>query len=145
MRNWWTAVDKKRFRLKTKGFVKHYTKYSIDGIPVNARLTLGENIADVGGLLIAYGAFKKYLKETQSYKVIDELTPEQRFFVGYARIDREKMRPEEQKRMTLIDPHSHGEVRANAACSLVPEFGEVFGVREGDGMYLPPEKRVALW
>ena len=147
MQDWWKKEDETAFKQRAAQFVEYYKKYKADGVPVNAELTLGENIADVGGLTIALGAFEKYMEKEgiDKNELVDGLTAEQRFFVGWARVWAGKVRPEEAERLRISDPHAPGEVRVNAVLSLIPQFADAFGVKPGDKMHTPPEDRPKLW
>lgn len=145
LRDWWTKDDHDKFAAKTKMLVEQYNGYSpLPGYTVNGELTLGENIADNSGLAVAYKAWKLSLKGKPA-PVIDGLTGEQRFFIGFGQIWRSKMREQLQIQLIKIDPHSPGEFRANGALRNMTPFYETFGVKDGDKMYLAPEKRVSIW
>lgn len=145
LRNWWTDEDKTKFEERKNALAAQYDGYEvIDGLTVNGQFTSGENIGDLGGLAIAYQAWKMSL-DGQEAPVIDGWTGEQRFFLGWAQVWKTKARPEETKRLLTIDPHSPPRFRANGAAVNVPEFYEAFDVKEGDGMFLPPEDRVKIW
>lgn len=143
--DWWTPQDKKRFKQKTQKFVDYYSSLESDGMKVNGKLTLGENIADVGGITIAYYALQRRLERDSNHSTIDDLTPEQRLFTGWARVWAKKMTPELAQQRILTDPHSPGEVRTNGVLAIVPEFYEAFNVVEGDKMYIDPKDRPTLW
>ncbi|MBI2596153.1 M13 family metallopeptidase [Candidatus Daviesbacteria bacterium] len=145
LQDWWPENVKQGFKNGSKAFIAHYSKYSVEGVPVNAEYTLGENIGDVAGLTIGFAAYKKYQKRTGENEIIDGLTPEQRYFIGYARTECGLMRLEERKRRYKTDPHSPSEVRVNAALSIIPYFVEAFGIKPGDQMYIPPQEYPALW
>jgi putative endopeptidase len=113
-------------------------------VHVNGALTIGENIGDLGGACVAYQAYKISLQGAPA-PVIDGLTGEQRFFIGYAQIWNGKLRPEETKRLIATDPHSPAEFRANQILKNLPEFYEAFGVVEGDPLWLPESERVRIW
>ena len=113
-------------------------------ISVNGELTLGENIGDLGGLSIAHKAWKISLNG-QASPVIDGLTGEQRFFMGWAQAWRAKARDEYLRRQVLADPHAWAEFRANGPLGNIPEFYEAFGVKPGDKLYREPDKRVKIW
>lgn len=145
MVNWWTAEDKATFDAATKKLAKQYDGIKInETLNANGSLTLGENIADQGGLLISYDAFKMATKG-QEEKEIDGLTPDQRFFVGYARVWGQNITPEEMIRRTKVDVHSLGEYRVNQALKNIPAFYKAYNIQEGDPMYLAPEERVIVW
>jgi predicted metalloendopeptidase len=145
LRNWWTAEDQARFKAKTDMLVKQYDAFEpLPGYHVNGALTLGENIGDNSGLAIAYKAYKISL-HGQPAPVIDGLTGDQRFFMGWAQVWRSKMREAQQIVQVKTDPHSPGQFRANGTLRNQAAFYEAFGVKEGDKMYLPPEQRVTIW
>jgi putative endopeptidase len=145
LRDWWTKEDHKNFAAKTKMLVAQYNAYSpLPGYNINGELTLGENIADNSGVAIAYKAYKLSLKGKKA-PVIDGLTGDQRFFMGFAQVWRMKMREPRQIVQIKTDPHSPGQFRANGTMRNQPGFYEAFGVKEGDKMYLPPKDRVIMW
>jgi predicted metalloendopeptidase len=111
---------------------------------VNGKLTLGENIADNSGMAIAYKAYKLSLKGKPA-PVIDGLTGDQRFFMGFGQVWRIKVREDQQLVLLKSDSHSPGQFRANGTMVNQPGFYEAFNVKEGDKMYIPPEKRVIIW
>jgi len=145
LRNWWTAEDQEKFKAKTKTLVEQYNAYSpVAGHFLNGELTLGENIADNAGIVMALRAYKLSLQGKPA-PVIDGWTAEQRLFMGLAQARRGKSR--EQRAITLIkvDPHSPGEFRVNGSLVNHPDFYSSFDVKPGDKMYLTPEKRVSIW
>ena len=145
LRNWWTADDLARFKAKTDMLVKQYDAFEpIPGYHVNGALTLGENIGDNSGLSIAYKAYKISL-HGQPAPVIDGLSGDQRFFMGFGQVWRSKMRDAAQIVQVKTDPHSPGQFRANGTLRNQAAFYEAFGVKEGDKMYLKPEDRVTIW
>jgi endothelin-converting enzyme/putative endopeptidase len=145
LRDWWTAADHKNFEAKTKMLVNQYNQFEpIKGYHVNGELTLGENIADNSGLAIAYKAYRLSL-EGRPAPVIDGLTGEQRFYMGFGQVWRSKMREAQQIVQVKTDPHSPGRFRANGTVVNQPGFYEAFGVKEGDKLYLKPEERVIIW
>jgi predicted metalloendopeptidase len=145
MRNWWTEEDGKRFAEKTKVLVQQYASYSpLPGYNVNGELTLGENIGDNSGLAIAYKAYKLSLKGKPA-PVINGLTGDQRFYMGWGQVWRAKMREPAQINQVKTDPHSPAQFRANGTLKNQPGFYEAFGVKEGDKMYLAPKDRVIIW
>lgn len=144
-KTWWTKTDSTRFAKKAKCLVKEFNGYEVEsGLNVNGQLTLGENIADLGGISIAYDAYQLRLKET-GRKDIDGYTPEQRFFLGYATTEREQERPEFRKTQVLTDPHSPSRFRVNGPLSNLPEFYEAFGVKKGDKLYRALKDRAKIW
>jgi endothelin-converting enzyme/putative endopeptidase len=145
LRDWWTEDDTTRFEERKNMLAAQYDSYEvIDGLTINGQFTSGENIGDLGGLGIAYKAYQLSL-EGQESPVIDGLTGDQRFFIGWAQVWRSKSRPEETKRRLTTDPHSPAKFRANGAAVNITAFYDAFEVTEGDGMYLPPEERVKIW
>lgn len=145
LREWWTAEDDAEFRKRTAGLVAQYSAYSpLSGLNVNGELTLGENIADLSGLTVAYRAWRLSLGG-QEAPVIDGLTGEQRFFMGWAQVWARKYRDDDMRRRLLTDPHSPSEYRANGVLLNMPEFQTAFGVKEGDVLYRKPEERVKIW
>ncbi|WP_281560179.1 M13 family metallopeptidase [Thalassomonas sp. RHCl1] len=145
LRNWWSEQDLAEFAKRTKSLVDQYQGYKVfDDLHVNGELTLGENIGDLSGVTIAYKAYKASLDGKEA-PVIDGLTGDQRFFMGYAQIWRSKMVEKTMRNRVATDPHSPGEFRALGSLSNMNEFYEAFDVKEGDAMYLPPEKRVKIW
>jgi predicted metalloendopeptidase len=145
LRDWWSASDHKNFAAKTKMLVNQYNGYSpLPGYNVNGELTLGENIADNSGLAIAYKAYKLSLKGKKA-PVINGLTGDQRFYMGWAQVWRVKMREAQQVVQVKTDPHSPGQFRANGTLMNQPAFYSAFGVKQGDKMYLAPSARVIIW
>ncbi len=145
MRNWWTEEDGKRFGEKTKALIAQYAAFSpLEGYNVNGELTLGENIGDNSGLAIAYKAYKISLKGKPA-PVIDGLTGDQRFYMGWGQVWRTKMREPAQIAQIKTDPHSPAQYRANGTLKNQPGFYEAFGVKAGDKMYLAPKDRVIIW
>ena len=145
LRDWWTAEDRARFKERTQMLVKQYSAYSpLPGYSVNGQLGLGENIGDNSGIFIAYKAYKLSLGGKPA-PVIDGLTGDQRFFMGWAQVWRIKMRDEAMINQIKVGPHSPGMYRANGAVINHPAFHEAFGVKEGDKMYVAPKDRVSIW
>jgi endothelin-converting enzyme/putative endopeptidase len=145
LRDWWTEEDAARFDERKEKLAAQYDGYEVlDGLTINGEFTSGENIGDLGGLGIAYKAYRISLNGEEA-PVIDGLTGDQRFFLGWAQVWRAKARDEEAKRLLTIDPHSPPKFRANGAAVNVDAFYEAFDVQEGDGMYLQPEERVKIW
>jgi putative endopeptidase len=143
LRSWWTAKDDEQFKARTGVVVEQYNNYvAVDTLHVNGKLTLGENIADLGGVAIAYAAFQKSLAG-KPRTAIDGFTPEQRFFLGYAREWRGKFRPEYIRLRTLTDPHSPNYWRAIGPLSNLPEFARAFGCKPGDAMVR--EAQAKIW
>jgi predicted metalloendopeptidase len=145
LRDWWTAADRANFKAKADALTKQYDGYSpLPGYYVKGALTLGENIADNSGVAVAYKAYKLSLGGKPA-PVIDQLTGEQRFYMGFGQVWRSKMREEAQIKQVKTDPHSPGQFRANGTMKNQPGFYDAFGVKEGDPMYLAPEQRVIIW
>ncbi|WP_434938940.1 M13 family metallopeptidase [Shewanella sp. HL-SH8] len=145
MRDWWTEADLKAFEAKGNALITQYSGYKVfDDLNVNGELTLGENIGDLSGVTIAYKAYKMSLNG-QEAPVIDGLTGDQRFFMGFSQIWRVKMKEEAMRNRVATDPHSPGHFRALGALSNMPEFYTTYDVKEGDKMYLAPESRVKIW
>lgn len=145
LKSWWTLEDRKRFEAKAKKVEKQFNTYEVaDGLKVNGKLTLGENIADLGGLSIAYDAYQLALARTER-KDLDGLTPEQRFFISFAVFERENVRPEFEKMQVLTDPHSPGKFRINSPVSNYEEFYKAFNVTKTDKLYRTPGSREMVW
>jgi putative endopeptidase len=145
LRNWWTDEDRKAFDAVTSRLVAQYEAYSpIPGQHLNGKLTLGENIADLSGLQIAYKAWKLSLNGKPA-PVIDGFTGEQRFFYGFAQVWRNKTREERALQLLTIDPHSPGQFRADGATINADAFHDAFGTKPGDKMWKAPADRLRLW
>lgn len=144
--DWWTAEDAVRFTERADKLVDQYDQIIvIDTLHANGRFTLGENIADHGGLLVAHQAYLNSLKGKETPAPIDGFTNEQRFFLGYATLWGQNIRPEEIRRRTKIDPHSLGKWRVNAALRNIAPFYAAFDIKEGDPMFMVPTDRVVIW
>lgn len=145
LRNWWTPEDLSKFKAKTVQLAAQYDQYTVvDTIHVNGKFTLGENIGDLGGLNIAYEAFKM-TKQGQSKKKIDGLTPDQRFFLAWAQVWRGASRPEMAAQMIKTDPHSPGQYRTIGTPVNMDAWYEAFNVKPGDKLYKKPEDRIKIW
>lgn len=143
--DWWTADDATRFTERANKLVAQYDNILVlDTMHANGSYTLGENIADQGGLLISHQAYLNSL-QGQTPAVIDGFTGEQRFYLGYATLWAQNIRDEEIVRLTKMDPHSLGKWRVNAALKNIDAFYEAFGIKEGDAMYMQPADRVNIW
>ena len=145
MHDWWKESDGKNFTERTDKYADFFSQ--IDVLPdlkANGRLTLGENLADHGGLQVAYAAFKNATKNNP-LPVIDGLTADQRFFLAYAGVWAGNITEAEIRNRTKSDPHSLGRWRVNGALPHIDVWYEAFGVKEGDKMYIPKEKRLQLW
>ncbi|MGS2738901.1 M13 family metallopeptidase [Sinomicrobium sp. M5D2P17] len=146
LENWWTDKDLEQFQGLGNDLAEQYS--SIEVLPevfINGKFTLGENIGDLGGVNAAYDGLQLYLKEHGNPGPIDGYTPEQRFFMSWATVWRSKIREEGLKNQIKTDPHSPGQYRATQPLLNVDVFYEAFDIKEGDGMYLEPEKRVKIW
>ena len=145
LKDWWTAEDAKQFNLRADKLADQYSSIIVlDTVHANGRFTLGENIADHGGLRVSYTAFKNATKG-QDLKPIDGFTPDRRFYLAYAGLWAQNIRDEEILRLTKIDPHSLGKWRVNAALRNLESFFQAFGITEKDPMYMKPEDRVTIW
>jgi putative endopeptidase len=145
LRDWWKKDDADKFKTRADMVVDQYNGFTVlDTIHVNGRLTLGENLADLGGLNVAYEAFKK-TKEGQSETKIDGFTPDQRFFLSWAQVWRSNQRPESASSRILTDPHSPEQYRTNAPISNIDAWYKAFNVQPGDKMYKKPEDRIKIW
>lgn len=145
LKNWWTEEDQKKFKGKANQVVEQYNAFTVlDTIHVNGKLTLGENIADLGGLSMAYDAFTR-TKQFKEGKKIDGLTPAQRFFINWAQVWRSNTLPETAAQLILTDPHSPGMHRANGPVVNIDAWYEAFNVQPGDKMYKAPEQRIRIW
>ncbi|WP_339628440.1 M13 family metallopeptidase [uncultured Maribacter sp.] len=146
LKNWWTEQDLKAFTERADALAVQYDSVSVlEGVNVNGKFTLGENIGDLGGLLGAYDGLQRYYAENGRPEDIDGFTPEQRFFMSWATVWRTKSRDEALRTQIKTDPHSPGMVRATQPLLNIQEFYDAFGIKEGDAMYLAPEKRVHIW
>ncbi|MGI9222439.1 MAG: M13 family metallopeptidase [Woeseiaceae bacterium] len=145
LRNWWTDEDRAEFEKRTSKLIAQFDAYKpFDDLSVNGEFTLGENIGDLGGLGITYLAYQMSLNGEES-PVIDGFTGEQRVFIGYAQVWRNKYRDERLRQLIETDPHAPSMYRANGGVRNVPEWYEAFDVQESDALYLPPEERVKIW
>jgi putative endopeptidase len=143
--DWWAPEDVVKFVDRTKRLGAQYSAFEpLPGAHVNGDLTMGENIADLGGLLIALDAYHMSLKG-EAAPVINGLTGDQRFFLGAAQVWRAAARPDDERRRLVSDPHSPPRFRANGTVRNVDAWYEAFGVKPGDAMYLPPDQRVHIW
>jgi len=146
LRNWWSAQDLALFKQRTGQVAAQYSSYTVlDSLHVNGQLTLGENLADYGGLNIAYQAMEQALAKKGRPANIDGFTPEQRFFLGFAQVWRNNTRPEAQRVSINTDPHSPGRWRTNGPLSNMPTFAAAFGCKPGDAMVRPDSLRPVIW
>lgn len=145
LKDWWTKEDAAKFNKKAQMVVDQYNKFTLlNNQHVNGSLTLGENLADIGGLAIAYQAFKN-TEQGKSNVKINGYTPDQRFFLSWAQVWRSKNRDENARMRLSTDPHSPAMYRVNGPLSNMLEFYKAFNIKEGDKMYLPEDKRVKIW
>ena len=147
LNDWWSEADAKAFDDRAQLVVNQYNAFeALPGLHVNGKLTLGENLADLGGVNIAYEALQRALiKRGEPEKKIDGFTPPQRFYLAYAQIWRTNIRPAEQQRLITVDPHSPGQFRAYGPLLHVEEFYQAFDIKAGSPMWLAPERRAVIW
>ncbi len=147
LNDWWTDADAKDFEGRAQKVVDQYNAYeALPGLHVNGKLTLGENIADLGGCSIAYEALQRALaKDPAKRKKIDGFTPEQRFYLSFSQVWRINCREAEIRRLITVDPHSPGQFRGIGAHVNVQEFYDAFGIKAGAPMWRPPELRAKIW
>ncbi|MDZ4849191.1 MAG: M13 family metallopeptidase [Pirellulaceae bacterium] len=145
LRNWWTEQDRKEFEARAEQLVNQYAAYKpFDDMNVNGKLTLGENIGDLGGLNAAYTAYRRSLKG-QPAPTLDGFTGDQRFFIGWAQVWLFKYRETELRKRLLTDPHSPAQYRANGILSNLDAFYEAFSIKPNSPMWIESEKRVRIW
>ncbi|WP_420148090.1 M13 family metallopeptidase [Spirosoma sp.] len=148
LRDWWTKADADNFKKRADQVKEQFFGFKVlDSIKVNGQLTLGENLADLGGLAIAYDAFKKTPQGKSSGKksLIDGFTPDQRFFLSWAQVWRINVLPETQAQLILVDPHAPGMYRCNGPLSNINAWYQAFNIQPGDKMYKKPEDRIKVW
>jgi endothelin-converting enzyme/putative endopeptidase len=145
LRNWWTKEDREKFEARTKCVLDQYAQYVVvEDVHINSALTLGEDVADLGGEIMAYMAWKAATKE-KNLQPVDGLTPEQRFFIGFAQWDCANDRPENLRVRAMTDPHSPAQYRINGVLVNMPEFSEAFSCKAGQPMAKPAEKVCRVW
>jgi putative endopeptidase len=143
--DWWTAADAKGFDERARAIVDEYSAFTpVDTLHINGKQTLGENIADIGGLTLAYYAYERSLRG-KPRQTIDGLTPEQRFFLGFAQAWHATYRPEYLRLLVSTDVHSPDAQRVNGAVSAMPEFAKAFGCKEGDPMVRKGAAASRIW
>ena len=143
---WWTEEDAEKFNERAKVLVEQYDRIIVlDSLHADGSYTLGENIADQGGLLVSHQAYMNTLKGKETPADIDGFTHNQRFYIGYANLWAQNLRPQEIMRRTKTDVHSLGKWRVNAALKNIDDFYTAFDIKEGDAMYLSPEERINIW
>lgn len=146
LKNWWTESDVTNFKQKAQVLVNQFSSYTVlDSMHVNGKLTEGENIADLGGVSIAYDAFENTFKNEPHPGIIDGFSAEQRFFLAWAQMWRENDTPQALRQRIIIDPHSPDEYRCNGPLSDFPLFYEAFGCKAGDPMYRAETERAKIW
>lgn len=145
MTDWWTTFDAENFNARAEKYADFFSAIKVlPDLNANGKLTLGENLADHGGLEVAFNAYKNATKDAP-LKTIDGLTPDQRFFLAYAGVWAANITEEEIRQLTKMDPHSLGEWRVNGALPHINAWYEAFNVKSGDKMYLPENERLKLW
>jgi len=144
LNDWWTSEDKVQFIDKTKMLGKQFDDFTVLDLHVNSELTMGENIADLGGLMISYQAYQQALGGHEA-PMIDGLTGDQRFFLAWAQIWRQNIRDEAARLRIKSDPHAPGKYRVNGPLSNMDAFARAFGCKEGDSMVRPDSIRVSIW
>jgi putative endopeptidase len=147
LNDWWTEADAKAFEARAQRVVEQYNAYeALPGLHVNGKLTLGENIADLGGTTIAYEALERALaKAPAKRKKLDGFTPEQRFFLSLSQVWRINCRQAEVRRLITVDPHSPGQFRGVGPHVNMQEFYDAFGIKPGAPLWRPPEARAQIW
>ncbi|HEV7658711.1 MAG TPA: M13 family metallopeptidase [Allosphingosinicella sp.] len=146
LRDWWSAESARRFVARTARLRDQYAAFEpLPGLRINGELTLGENIGDLGGLEIAYAAYRRYVARHGELPVIDGLTGDQRFFLSYAQFWRNHVREDSLRQGLLTDPHSPTAFRINGVVRNMDAWYRAFDIRPGDRLYLPPEQRVHIW
>lgn len=145
--DWWTEKDAKEFTSRTQKIIDEYNSFEIlPGVHVNGELTLGENIADLGGISVAYDAMERELnKDPSKRKIIEGLTPEQRFFISYAQVWRTNVKEAEARRRITVDPHAPGKFRSFGPLLNYQEFYDAFGIKPGTPLWRAPELRAKIW
>ena len=144
LNNWWTEEDAAKFKERTQQLVKLFNEFELRGNHINGELTLGENIADLGGLNISWDAYQM-TDEAKANQSIDGFTPAQRFFISYGTIWRNNIRDKALERRIKEDVHSPAEARVNRTLGSMPHFYEAFVITPENKMYIAPEERAAIW
>lgn len=146
LRDWWSSTSDERFKKRSAKLVEQYNQYEpIKDMKVNGKLTLGENIGDLGGVEMSFAAYQQYLKENGAAAVLDGYTGEQRFFMSWAQVWRFKIRDDDLRRRLLTDPHSPAQYRINGVLRNVDAWYKAFKVNDKNKLYLPKEQRVSIW
>jgi predicted metalloendopeptidase len=145
LRDWWTKQDAEEYTRRAKMLVDQYSQFEpLPDVKVNGALTLGENIADLTGLVIAHRAYEISLKG-RTAPAIDGLSGDERFYMGWAQVWAGKMRDDARRQQVMVDPHSPEMYRANGPVRNIAEFYRTFNVKEGDKLYLAPDVRAKIW
>ena len=143
--DWWTAKDKKNFNARTKVLADYFSGFeALPGVKINGQQTLGENIGDNGGLNIAFTALQNSMKQ-HPLTTVDGFTPEQRFFLAWGRVWASNMTPEVVRYLITVDVHSPNMARVNGALPQIDAWYKAFGVKKGDKLFLPMNKRAHIW
>ena len=143
---WWNDADNKNFNVKADQVMQQYNAFTVlDSIHVNGKLTQGENLADFGGLSMAFEAYKTYSPQAKTTTKIDGFTGDQRFFLAWAQVWRTNIRPEAEAQQVVTDPHSPGRYRCNGPLKNMTEFYNAFDVKPGDKMYRADTDRAKVW
>ncbi len=146
LRDWWTDEDQVKFKARAQCIVDQFDSFEVQpGLHEKGKLVQGESIADLGGLAIAYAAFQKSMQGKPRPPDIDGFSPEQRFFLGYAQIWAENVRPEYERQLVITNSHPLGRFRVNGPLSNMPTFAQAFQCKDGDAMVRPPDKRCQIW
>ena len=146
MKDWWTAEDRAAFEKKTEVLIEQFNAIEIlPGLFADGKFSLGENIADQGGLRLAFTGLKDYAWAEGRPEDIDGFTGEQRFYIGYATLWAQNITDQEKERLTKVDVHSLGRNRVNAKLRNIQSFYDAFGITEEDAMYMPVEERIVIW
>ena len=146
VRDWWTPATSKAFEASTEQLGKQYASYEVfPGVKINGKLTMGENIGDLGGLETAYLAYRKHVAKTGEPPLIDGLTGDQRFFIAFAQAWQGKYRDDAVRAQVLTDPHSPDKFRVNGIVRNVDAWYKAFDIKPGDKLYLAPDQRVRIW
>jgi predicted metalloendopeptidase len=147
LRDWWTPADVAAFDQRSKNLIRQADAYEVlPGVHLNGKLSAGENLADIGGLMLGYRALQTHLKANpQDKRKIDGFTPQQRCFLAWSQLWGEKVQPELLRVWAATEPHPPGAYRMVAPASSHPGFYEAFGIRPGDKMWVAPKDRVSMW
>ncbi|MFY1046669.1 M13-type metalloendopeptidase [Chryseobacterium sp. GP-SGM7] len=147
MRDWWTPQTRKQFENRTQRLIEQYSSFSpLDGIHLNGKQTLGENIGDLTGVVVAHAAYKLYLKDHPAEnKKLDGFTPDQRYFLSFAQVNRSLYTPEAFRLSAEKDYHAPAQYRVNGVVRNIDVWYKVFNIKRNDKLYLKPQDRVRIW